>query len=132
MAGTQCRDDDGCDGLISPVAGFGCGADCVITGGFVFRGVTNPSLGRTYLFADYCSGNMWVSHKMTMRVWPVIGPIETRLRISSFGEDAVGEFYLVVLQAPSIAFGCLRKTIACRNSWRLHASAVGKGTWRSD
>jgi glucose/arabinose dehydrogenase len=69
---------------------------CSVTGGYVYRGGAIPALTGYYLFADFCSG----------RVWMMMGPGGTVAeasvsrkvtQISSFGCDASGELYLVSL-----------------------------------
>jgi glucose/arabinose dehydrogenase len=73
--------------------------NCVITGGYVYRGQRYPSLVGTYFFADYCSGKMWAfpatdaqdGHATPHQV------LDTKMPISSFGEDAAGELYAVSL-----------------------------------
>ena len=69
-----------------------------VTGGYVYRGSAIPALRGFYLFADYGSG----------RVWAMDGPAGARARvpgldgrlsaISSFGQDARGELYIVSLR----------------------------------
>ena len=97
MEGTVCRDDAGCDGFVAPVSGFDREEGCVVTGGYVYRGQAIPSLAGTYLFADYCGGSVWGLARDATGSWARSEPVETGLRISSFGEDAAGELYLVDL-----------------------------------
>lgn len=97
MEGTTCRVEDGCDGLVAPLSGFGRESGCVVTGGFVYRGAAIPTLAGTYLFADYCSGRIWGLRQDTPNGTVLLGPMETGLRISSFGEDQAGELYVVDL-----------------------------------
>ena len=79
---------------VAPIAEYGHGAGCSVTGGYVYRGRRQPSMIGTYLFSDYCSGTIWT---------PVAGSItpqslaETGLSVSSFGEGEDGEIYLVDL-----------------------------------
>jgi len=97
MEGTACRASD-CEGLdlFVPVGGFSREEGCVITGGYVYRGSEIPALRGTYLYADYCSGDVW-GLVPEGDDWRKIGPVATGLRIVSFGEDAAGELYLVDL-----------------------------------
>jgi glucose/arabinose dehydrogenase len=81
------------DGLTFPVAEYGhAGANCSITGGVVYRGAALPALRGTYLYGDYCSGKLW-----GLRDGASALLLETGLSISSFGEDAAGEAYVVDL-----------------------------------
>ena len=69
---------------------------CAVTGGYVYRGTAIPALAGWYVYADYCSGEVWaVSSTSSSRPTPVelVGTGSGRL-ISGFGEDAAGELYL--------------------------------------
>ena len=98
MEGTACRVDEGCDGFVVPVSGFDHDEGCVVTGGYAYRGSALPDLRGVYLFADYCSGRVWGLVRDVSNAWIRLGPVETGLRISSFGEDASGELYVVDIQ----------------------------------
>ena len=97
MEGTECRSDAGCDAFVPPVSGFDRRDGSVVTGGYVYRGAALPDLVGTYLFADYPSGRVWGLTPADSGAWTRSAPVETGLRISSFGEDAAGELYLVDL-----------------------------------
>jgi glucose/arabinose dehydrogenase len=81
--------------LVFPVAVYGHSAgNCSITGGFVYRGAAVPAARGRYFFGDFCSGRIWTvragAGQRTMR------PTGLRVRLlSSFGEDARGELYVV-------------------------------------
>jgi glucose/arabinose dehydrogenase len=98
MEGTTCRVEGGCDEFVAPVSGFDRDEGCVVTGGYVYRGSAMPDLHGDYLFADYCSGRVWGLIRDTSSAWRRLGPVETGLRISSFGEDATGELYVVDIE----------------------------------
>ncbi|MFQ6615180.1 MAG: PQQ-dependent sugar dehydrogenase [Fidelibacterota bacterium] len=76
---------------------------CSVTGGYVYRGQAMPELQGTYFFADYCSGNIWsfeFSHGRVTNVQDRTAEInlaggEFTTYVSSFGEDATGELYVV-------------------------------------
>lgn len=63
MEGDRCYNpSSGCDrtGLVLPVATYThSGGRCSITGGPAYRGVAVPEVSSTYLYADYCSGELW-------------------------------------------------------------------------
>jgi len=59
----------------------------------VYRGRRIPALVGTYVYGDYCSGEMFGLANGAARVLA-----STRLAISSFGEDRDGELYLVDLR----------------------------------
>ncbi len=98
MEGSECRTEGGCDGFVAPVSGFDRDEGCVVTGGHTYRGTAVPEIEGVYLFADYCSGRVWGLVPDTGNVWTRLGPNETGLRISSFGEDVTGELYVVDIE----------------------------------
>jgi glucose/arabinose dehydrogenase len=94
MEGTHCfKPSSGCgqNGLTLPIAEYAHHSGrCSITGGYVYRGSHIPDIQGTYLFGDYCSGEVMgvVQGKVTVL-------LSTSMHISSFGEDAAGELYVV-------------------------------------
>ncbi|MFQ3662399.1 MAG: PQQ-dependent sugar dehydrogenase [Chloroflexaceae bacterium] len=98
MEGQECFRASTCDqsGLELPIAVYGHASPaggCSITGGYVYRGAAFPQLVGVYLYADYCSGNLW-----GLRAGPTGwtgGLLDVlKIRPSSFGEDEAGELYL--------------------------------------
>jgi hypothetical protein len=99
MEGTHCFRRQNCEqtGFALPVVEYGRSEGCSITGGYVYRGAGIPRLQGAYFYADYCGG--WVR---SLRIqggvvveetdWP---ELQAGGRVTSFGEDAVGELYLV-------------------------------------
>ena len=81
--------------LTWPVSQYSHSVGEAVTGGYVYRGSAIPSLRGFYVFGDYVTG----------RVWAMKGPGGTRValpgadrkvaHISSFGQDAAGELYVV-------------------------------------
>ncbi|HEY2818601.1 MAG TPA: PQQ-dependent sugar dehydrogenase [Casimicrobiaceae bacterium] len=65
---------------------------CSITGGYVYRGSQGTLPGGTYVYGDYCSGEIFAWNGSTQNVL-----LDTALNISSFGEDEQGELYVVNL-----------------------------------
>jgi glucose/arabinose dehydrogenase len=98
MEGEECRQDAPCDSFVAPASGFDRDEGCVVTGGYVYRGKAIPELDGVYVFADYCSGKVWGLAQDDAGPWTRLGPVETGLRISSFGEDGKGELFVVDLQ----------------------------------
>jgi hypothetical protein len=72
--------------------------NCTVVGGYVYRGKDFPALSGDYLFADYCSGRMWVLDAAASSPHPV-QVLDTNLLISSFGEDDRGELYVTSLSS---------------------------------
>jgi glucose/arabinose dehydrogenase len=70
--------------------------DCSVTGGYVYRGAAIPALQGYYLLGDYCTGNLWTLAKIG-DAWALSDFMDTEYAVSSFGQDAAGELYLVDL-----------------------------------
>jgi hypothetical protein len=64
-----------------------------VTGGYVYRGATFPSLQDVYLFGDFCSGQVG-GLRRTDAGWESAVLLETPHSITSFGEDESGNVYL--------------------------------------
>ena len=67
---------------------------CSITGGYVYRGSAYRDLVGAYLFADYCSGEVWYIDRGAVRGTTPTRALTTDALITSFGEDQAGELYL--------------------------------------
>lgn len=67
---------------------------CSITGGFVYRGSRYPDLVGAYLFADYCSGEIWYVDRGAPRGAAPRLALDTAALITSFGQDQAGELYV--------------------------------------
>jgi glucose/arabinose dehydrogenase len=63
---------------------------CSVTGGYVYRGEKIPDLVGTYVFGDFCSGEIWGYQNGERQILQ-----STDLQISSFGQDRDGELYVV-------------------------------------
>ena len=76
---------------------------CSITGGYVYEGLLNTFATGTYVYGDYCSGEIFAWDGAAQTVL-----LDTTQNISSFGEDEQGELYVVSLSgsisqiAPSV------------------------------
>jgi glucose/arabinose dehydrogenase len=79
-------------GAIDPVIELSHGdGNCSITGGFVYRGDSIPELVGSYVFGDFCKGDL-------IALDADDAPIELGQNVSqlsSFGEDNTGELYAV-------------------------------------
>jgi hypothetical protein len=98
MEGRHCFGGGNCNqnGLTLPIAEYSHADGCSVTGGYVYRGSALPDLTGHYFFADYCDG--WVRSlepgtgaEPEVRSWN-LGDLG---RITSFGEDAEGELYIL-------------------------------------
>jgi len=94
--GTQCTGLDPalCNpaGFIMPIAEYGhTGGRCSITGGYVYRGSLGSLPLGSYVFGDYCSGEIFLREGGQFSVIYATGA-----NISSFGQDEAGELYVVL------------------------------------
>lgn len=94
---------DGYDGdcssqttLQAPIIQYSHDEGFSITGGYVYRGVQYPQLYGLYFYGDWANGKIWSITQTSPGIWtePTL-VLETNFRISSFGEDAAGELYVV-------------------------------------
>jgi glucose/arabinose dehydrogenase len=102
--------------LVSPVFEYSHeGGSCSVTGGFVYRGEDVPDARGHYFYGDYCTGIVWsfavregkaTDHKR--HPFQVEG-------LSSFGEDARGELYLLSLNG-EIALRAGRRPVVRRGT----------------
>jgi glucose/arabinose dehydrogenase len=106
MEGDVCFSDPDClsGDYLHPIATYRQDATgtCAVIGGFVYRGACYPDLAGTYFYADHCSGRVF-----TLRVEDgllVAGPDDVSAdldpghqlaHVSSFGQDASGEMYIL-------------------------------------
>ncbi len=80
-------------GYIPPVFDYGrTGGRCSITGGYVYRGMRAALPGGSYIYGDYCTGEIFVWNNNQQALL-----LDTTRNISSFGEDEDGELYVVGL-----------------------------------
>lgn len=82
-------------GLQLPIAEYGHDLGASITGGFVYRGKRFPGLQGSYFYADFGSGRIWGLRYDGKKVTSNRQLLDTGYNISSFGEDAAGELYLL-------------------------------------
>lgn len=75
-----------------PVAEYSHAEGCSITGGAVYRG-SLPAWQGLYLYADFCSGNIW-GLLPRENAWETRLLFTTSFNISAFGQDEAGELYL--------------------------------------
>jgi len=113
MEGNTCYPSGGaCSGadrgFVDPVITYGHdGGKCSITGGYVYRGDAIPGLRGTYLYADYCTGEVWGLRApdgavTESRSFGAIGG-----HVSSFGVDNDGNMYVL-----DVAAGTVKKVVA--------------------
>lgn len=66
------------------------GGRCSITGGYVYRGSKSSLPFGAYVYADFCTGEIFLLQEGTQSLL-----MDTALGVSSFGEDEDGEIYVV-------------------------------------
>lgn len=82
--------------LIDPVVEYSLsGANCAVTGGYVYRGQNLPDFQGVYLYGDFCSGVVWGLLRLPDGSWQNAALFETGANITSFGQDEAGQIYLV-------------------------------------
>ena len=92
-------------GLTLPVVEYDHQAGCSVTGGYVYRGGLLPELAGTYFYGDYCTGivrsfKILNGSAVDEKDWTAALRTEAggaMQGLSSFGLDAAGELYLVLL-----------------------------------
>ncbi|HKH47331.1 MAG TPA: PQQ-dependent sugar dehydrogenase [Thermoanaerobaculia bacterium] len=69
---------------------------CSVTGGYVYRGKLLPQLYGTYVFGDFCTGNVWGAVQrpagLQVRELRAAAPL-----LTTFGQDAAGELYAATI-----------------------------------
>ena len=98
LEGSECFEPRrACDsrGLEMPIAEYGRADGCSVTGGYVYRGHRLPSLLGAYVYGDFCSGKIWALRHDGEQVTEHLELVDSKLRISSFGEDPLGEMLIL-------------------------------------
>ncbi len=104
MEGNHCFPSDPCTTVgVLPVVEYAHGfGTCAITGGYVYHGSALPVLDGYYFYADYCDGSVhsirYPGNTTNPGDWS--GLISPGSLISSFGQDARGELYILQLTGP--------------------------------
>ena len=114
VEGLHCFNGRPCDlaKYTAPVVEYDHRDGCSITGGYVYRGRALPALDGVYFYADYCTalvrslrwkdGDAGVGDVWDWRA--ALDPEERLANLSSFGEDAAGELYLLSLDGDVYKF----------------------------
>ena len=101
LEGTLCfqpREDCDRTGLEPPLTEYGHRRGrCSVTGGYVYRGRAVPGLAGTYLFGDFCSGEIFGLRRGRRSIL-----LDSELTIASFGEDEAGELYVLDVSAGAV------------------------------
>ncbi len=129
MEGNHVFDGSRCDNtpMVAPILEYPHSDGCSITGGYRYRG---PILGinGTYIYGDYCRGNIWFAEfangSWTSTLWR---DGNWSMDISSFGEDEVGNVYVVDLRGDIYRFDSASSTNDCSLANEVITGAVQNG-----
>ena len=94
------------------------GGRCSITGGYVYRGTQGNLPQGSYIYADYCTGEVFLNNNNTQSLL-----LDLPTLVSSFGEDEDGELYIVNY---SSTVGTVAKVV------RAKANADFNGDFKTD
>ena len=86
------------DNLVAPIHTYPhSNGECSIIGGYVYRGPAIPSLQGTYVFGDYCTGEVGglLSRRGILLDTKALGPKVDENSLVSFGQDDQGELYVL-------------------------------------
>jgi glucose/arabinose dehydrogenase len=107
MEGNDCHEPpNNCDmsGLTPPTVEYSHNSGgCSVTGGYVYRGSKIPNLVGTYFYGDYCSKQVWTFRYQggaavdQQEITADLDTLNVLQALSSFGEDTLGELYVVDL-----------------------------------
>ncbi len=124
--GTRCTNNDPtlCNpsDYIMPVTEFNhSNGRCSVTGGYVYRGPRGSLPAGSYVYGDFCSGEIFLFENNSARLL-----LDTNIQISSFGEDEAGEIYVVGLGGTihRIAIPAAATTVSAA-SYRGDVVAIG-------
>jgi len=67
---------------------------CSVTGGFRYRGDAEPRLRGVYLYADFCTGEVFGTVPRCDGAWESRLLLHAPFNITTFGEDSAGELYV--------------------------------------
>jgi glucose/arabinose dehydrogenase len=99
LEGRHCfKPATGCNksGKVVPVVEYSHSEGCSVTGGYAYRGTNVPALFGRYVFADYCSGTIWsIPRHPSGSTASKSLLLNTSMNISSFGESASNELFVV-------------------------------------
>jgi glucose/arabinose dehydrogenase len=94
------NEDQRAPNVVPPILVYGHGEGCSVTGGYVVRDPSLPSMTGRYVYGDFCAGELR-SFRPTARRAVDDKPVGLEVPgLSSFGEDNEGHVYAVSLEGP--------------------------------
>ena len=116
MEGSTCFEFPGfpvpcsAEGLTPPVAEYEHARGCAVVGGAVYRGSRYPGMQGLFLYADFCSGQIWGlkrtnadSNQDIQDGWRSMLLISASVPLSSIGEDEDGNVYVTRYQEGALS-----------------------------
>ncbi|MBZ5571494.1 MAG: PQQ-dependent sugar dehydrogenase [Acidobacteriia bacterium] len=99
MEGMHCYNASNCDmnGLLLPIAEYSHSEGVAVIGGYVYTGKAISGLAGMYVLGDYGSGTIWTLQENPPGTWTRAELLSTGRNLSSFGQDAAGEIYVLDL-----------------------------------
>ena len=95
------NEDQEAPGAIPPVLEYGRDRGCSVTGGYVVRDRSLPTLFGRYLYGDFCQGELRSFTAKPGRAATDDVPLGLQVpSLSSFGEDRRGRIYALSLEGP--------------------------------
>ncbi len=93
---------------------------CSVTGGFVYRGFTNPQLYGKYLYTDYCTGRLWSITKEPNGTFTNVQIADfINGQLASFGENISGELFLT-----GNSNGIIYRLVDNTDSWAYNVNVL--------
>jgi glucose/arabinose dehydrogenase len=104
-------------GYTDPILEYGHTAGrCSVTGGFRYRGAAEPRLQGVYVYADYCTGEVFGTVPRCDGAWQSEILADLPFNVTSFGEDGAGELYLTELHGDGTATSKVHRLVLAAGS----------------
>jgi glucose/arabinose dehydrogenase len=95
------NEDESAPDAVPPVLAYSHDEGCSVTGGYVVRDKTLPTLYGRYLYGDYCAGELRSFPAVPGRRATDDRPLGLEVpSLSSFGQDDAGRIYATSLEGP--------------------------------